>query len=181
MLMHQLTKLGALAISLCLLAVPAVAQVVITQAKAIAGGVTPGDAAGFPVTLSRKGSYRLQSNLNPPAGKDGIQIKSHDLTIDFNGFVMDGVQLARTGIRGNGAAAERLQHRDDQERHYHRLQRVWNMGVRLLDRRRHAHFDQRLRRDLAERRGPRSREHNCLQRRSRSLLWHRLPHREQCR
>ena len=50
MLMHQITKLGALAISLCLLAVPAVAQVVITQAKAIAGGVTPGDAAGFPVT-----------------------------------------------------------------------------------------------------------------------------------
>ena len=46
MLMHRITKFGALAISLCLLAVPAVAQVVITQAKAVAGGVTPGDASG---------------------------------------------------------------------------------------------------------------------------------------
>ena len=107
MLMHQLTKFGALAISLCLLAVPAVAQVVvITQAKAIAGGVTPGDAAGFPVTLSLKGSYLLESNLNPPAGVDGIQIKSHDVTIDFNGFVLNGAQQARIGIRGNGAAVD---------------------------------------------------------------------------
>ena len=80
----------------------------ITHAKAGAGGVTPGDTAGFPVTLSLKGSYLLQSNLNPPAGKDGIQIKSHDVTIDFNGFAMDGVHQARTGIRGNGAAADRF-------------------------------------------------------------------------
>jgi hypothetical protein len=39
-------------------AAPAFAQgeIIITQAKANAGGVTPGDNAGFPVTLSRPGA-----------------------------------------------------------------------------------------------------------------------------
>jgi hypothetical protein len=47
-------NLAALAL---LPAAPASAQVIlITQAKAVQGGVTPGDTAGFPVTLSRPGA-----------------------------------------------------------------------------------------------------------------------------
>ena len=35
----------------------------INQAKALAGGVTTTDAAGFPVTLDASGSYRLTGDL----------------------------------------------------------------------------------------------------------------------
>lgn len=34
-----------------------------TQARALAGGVTPADLPGFPVTISEPGSYRLASDL----------------------------------------------------------------------------------------------------------------------
>ena len=37
--------------------------VLIDQNRALAGNVTPGDAPGFPVTLSQPGSYRLSGNL----------------------------------------------------------------------------------------------------------------------
>ena len=40
----------------------------INQARALAGGVTPGDTAGFPVSLNDSGSYRLTSDLVPPPG-----------------------------------------------------------------------------------------------------------------
>ena len=40
--------------------------ILITQANAQAGNVTPGDLAGFPVTISRSGSYKLASNLTIP-------------------------------------------------------------------------------------------------------------------
>jgi hypothetical protein len=50
----------------------------INQAKALAGGVTPGDTAGFPVALSAPGSYRerpqFQSSLGrrkPKESQDG--------------------------------------------------------------------------------------------------------------
>ena len=38
----------------------------INQAKALAGGVTAGDTAGFPATISQSGSYRLTGNLTVP-------------------------------------------------------------------------------------------------------------------
>jgi hypothetical protein len=83
-------------------AAPALAQgeILITQAKANAGNVTPGDAAGFPVTLSLPGAYQLASNLQPPAGKAGIRIASDDVTIDLNGFRLRGAGVATTGIYG---------------------------------------------------------------------------------
>ena len=40
---------------------------IITQAKALAGNITPGDAPGFPITLSRAGSYHFGGNLLPSA------------------------------------------------------------------------------------------------------------------
>ena len=76
----------------------------INQARASAGGVTTGDAPGFPVTLSHRGSYILTSNLvvmesggvgtcGPmfSPGSCAIDITSNDVALDLNGFtiVMD--------------------------------------------------------------------------------------------
>ena len=81
-------------------AAPALAQgeIIITQAKANAGNVTPGDAAGFPVTLTLPGAYVLGSNLNPPAAKIGIQVTSHNVDIDMNGFRLNGSNVAYHGV-----------------------------------------------------------------------------------
>lgn len=66
-------------------------QILITQAKALAGGVTPGDAAGFPVTISQPGSYRLSSNLTvPDANTTAIEIQASNVTLDLNGFAILG-------------------------------------------------------------------------------------------
>jgi hypothetical protein len=65
-------------------------QILITQAKALAGKVTPGDAAGFPVTLSAAGSYKLAGNLTPGLNHNGIVAASPDITIDLNGFRISG-------------------------------------------------------------------------------------------
>ena len=84
-----------------LLAVPAAAmdgEILINQTKVNAGGSTPGDAPGFPATLSRPGRYKLTGNLAvPPA--DGIQVKQHDITIDLNGFMIFSAP-AKQAIRG---------------------------------------------------------------------------------
>src|SRR5207248_9135104 len=61
--------------------------VLINQSNALAGNVTPGDAPGFPVTISVSGSYRLSSNLTvPDANTTAIQITADDVTIDLNGL-----------------------------------------------------------------------------------------------
>jgi hypothetical protein len=61
--------------------------VLINQSNALAGNVTPGDAPGFPVTISVSGSYRLSSNLTvPDANTTAIQINTDNVTIDLNGF-----------------------------------------------------------------------------------------------
>jgi len=68
----------------------AFAQASINQNMAIAGNVTPGDAAGFPVTISQSGSYKLTSNLYVPEGSTGISITSPNVTLDLNGFSIIG-------------------------------------------------------------------------------------------
>ena len=61
--------------------------VLIDQNRALAGGVTPGDAPGFPVTISLAGSYRLTGNLTvPDANTTAILITHDNVTIDLNGF-----------------------------------------------------------------------------------------------
>lgn len=71
----------------------------INQAKALAGGVTPGDAPGFPVTLADSGSYVLTSNLDlaflgPGVAENTSAIQVTGLattaTIDLNGFAILG-------------------------------------------------------------------------------------------
>jgi parallel beta helix pectate lyase-like protein len=73
--------------------------IIITQQNALAGGVTPGDAKGFPVTLSLAGSYRFDTNLAVPAGVNGIVVASHYVDIDMNGFRLYG---------WNGAGTQRV-------------------------------------------------------------------------
>jgi parallel beta-helix repeat protein len=58
----------------------------ITHAKALAGNVTPGDTAGYPVTLSQPGLYKFAGNLDVPAVKTGIEVTVADVTIDLNGY-----------------------------------------------------------------------------------------------
>lgn len=68
----------------------AFAQAVINQNMAVAGNVTPGDTAGFPVTLSQPGSYKLTSNLFVPEGSMGVHITAANITLDLNGFSIIG-------------------------------------------------------------------------------------------
>jgi parallel beta-helix repeat protein len=76
--------------------------VLIDQSKALAGAVTPGDAAGFPVTITQPGSYQLASNLTGiPAGIDAILVQADDVTIDLNGFAIIGpFRNLGAGIKG---------------------------------------------------------------------------------
>jgi hypothetical protein len=61
--------------------------ILIDQNKALAGNVTPGDAPGFPVTISLPGSYRLDSNLTVPnAATSAIVVTAANVSIDLNGF-----------------------------------------------------------------------------------------------
>jgi len=59
----------------------------INQVRAAAGGVTPGDTPGFPVTLDHAGSYRLTGNLivSDP-NTTAITVTVGNVTIDLNGF-----------------------------------------------------------------------------------------------
>lgn len=65
--------------------------ILIDQAKALAGNVTPGDAPGFPVTLSKPGSYKLSSNLIVPSNvTTGILSTPSNVQLDLNGFSVIG-------------------------------------------------------------------------------------------
>lgn len=76
------------------------AQTIIDQAKALAGNVTPGDAPGFPVTLSVPGHYVLTSNLMVPAGTSGIRITAENVTLSLNGFTVKGPVFCTAGPAG---------------------------------------------------------------------------------
>src|SRR5436190_8539455 len=60
----------------------------INQKAALAGGVTAGDAPGFPVTIDASGSYRLTGNLSVDHKTTAIQVTAAaaDVEIDLNGF-----------------------------------------------------------------------------------------------
>lgn len=65
--------------------------VLIDQARAMAGNVTPGDTPGFPITITQKGSYRLSGNLSvSDANTTAMEIRSDFVTIDMNGFSITG-------------------------------------------------------------------------------------------
>lgn len=59
----------------------------LNQARATAGGVTPGDGPGLPITISRPGSYRLTGNLSTGSpDATFIDITADDVSLDLNGF-----------------------------------------------------------------------------------------------
>lgn len=65
--------------------------VLINQSRALAGNVTPGDAVGFPVTISQSGSYRLSGNLTvSDFATAAILILADHVTLDLNGFSIIG-------------------------------------------------------------------------------------------
>jgi hypothetical protein len=88
-----------------LVAVPAnAAVIIINQTKALNGSVTPGDNPGFPVSITRSGSYRLDSNLLVTPDRHGIAINAPNVSIDLNGFTIDGKEGGLTGILGTETA-----------------------------------------------------------------------------
>jgi hypothetical protein len=66
----------------------------INQASALAGAVTPGDAPGFPVTISEGGSYRLTGSLSlagGPANTSAVVVTTtNGVVVDLNGFSLVG-------------------------------------------------------------------------------------------
>jgi hypothetical protein len=84
-----------LAASLSIVRSSDAAVVRINQLRALHGGVTPGDGPGFPVTISRSGSYELTSNLKLPTttGTVGIEITTENVEIDLNGFSIIGPRV----------------------------------------------------------------------------------------
>jgi len=63
-------------------------RIEISQTAILAGGITPGDAPGYPATLSASGSYVLTSDLILPSssGMRGIEIEGGPAQLDLNGF-----------------------------------------------------------------------------------------------
>lgn len=76
----------------------------VNQTSAEAGGITPSDTPGFPVTLDRPGSYRLTSDLFVPDGT-GIVVALGTSTsvasVDLNGFTI-GCLGCSGGAGGDG-------------------------------------------------------------------------------
>lgn len=74
----------------------------INEARATAGGVTPSDTPGFPVTLDHPGSYRLTGNLLVASeNTTAIVISSATATLDLNGFAI----ACHTGVAPCAAGA----------------------------------------------------------------------------
>lgn len=81
------------------------AQKAINNAAALAGGVTPGDTAGYPVTLSEPGHYVLTSALTVPANKPAIVIDAPNVTLDLNGYRIAGPSICSASSKGMVACA----------------------------------------------------------------------------
>lgn len=63
----------------------------INQAAVAAGAITPGDAPGFPATLSLAGSYVLTGDLVvPDPATTAISVVASDVTLDLGGFAIIG-------------------------------------------------------------------------------------------
>jgi len=95
--------LGALLFTL-LLAQPALAGegvIEINEARVAAGGITPCDAPGYPVSICDAGSYRLTSDLHfPSASSNAIVVIASDVTIDLNGMTIRGDNTCSVGANG---------------------------------------------------------------------------------
>jgi hypothetical protein len=59
---------------------------------------TPGDSQAEFV-ISNSGSYYLTTNITGVSGKDGIDIETNNVTLDLNGFTLQGVSGTEEGIQ----------------------------------------------------------------------------------
>ena len=71
---------------------------------ALAAETTPGDGDSV-YRITRAGSYVLTANLQGAAGKSGIEIAASNVTLDLNGYTLQGIPTARDGICIDGSAA----------------------------------------------------------------------------
>jgi hypothetical protein len=65
----------------------------INQERALAGAINGSplsDPAGYPVTITEPGSYRLSGNLQVPAPLGGIVLESEGVSLDLGGFELRG-------------------------------------------------------------------------------------------
>jgi hypothetical protein len=106
-----LASLGALAVAPAARAVDGVIE--ISQERILAGGVTPGDAPGYPLTIAAPGSYRFTGHLTPvgvagAAPSIEIVAPARDVAIDLNGFSLDGGGSCTAGATGASCALSGL-------------------------------------------------------------------------
>ena len=99
---------------LAVLVAPALAVdgvIEINQARASKGGITPGDAAGFPITIStgtfssEPMSFRLTGPLFTSTSGNIIEVLSPHVTIDLNGFSITCLLPSCNGIGINSTQA----------------------------------------------------------------------------
>ncbi len=72
----------------------------INEARVQAGNITPGDTPGYPVTITRPGSYRLTGDLSHALvpGESAIDVLTNGATIDLNGFTIFGPGCSAAAI-----------------------------------------------------------------------------------
>ncbi|MGB5810714.1 MAG: hypothetical protein WBG86_09305, partial [Polyangiales bacterium] len=81
----------------------------INQTCAVQTGCFPGDAAGFPVSITSPGSYRLTGNLTvADPNLDGIDIDTNTVSLSLSGFSIQGPGTSGTGTGVYQASARRL-------------------------------------------------------------------------
>ena len=71
----------------------------ISQTCAVQTGCFAGDPAGYPITITATGSYRLTSNLTlPDADTNGIEIDAAGVALDLGGFSILGPTTCTTNV-----------------------------------------------------------------------------------
>jgi len=97
--MKQVSIVSVAVLAFLVTSLAAFGQTEFGQAEALAGGVTPGDTPGFPVTLSEPGSYKLTSNLDNIGAAGAVVIEADDVFLDLAGFSIIGSNMGNyTGI-----------------------------------------------------------------------------------
>lgn len=135
---HQATRI--LAVATLAVAMPWSAWAIdgatpINQFAANLGGVTSGDAPGFPVSLSRSGHYVLTSNLDvPDANTDGIVFDAPGISLDMNGFRLT---CSACSVAGSGRGISSLSGADDARVYNGTVSQMGSDGISLTGQRSH--------------------------------------------
>jgi hypothetical protein len=108
-------------------------QIEINQARALAGGVGPGDTPGFPVTLSVAGTFALTSDLSvPDENTTAIEVTAPGVTLELAGFSIFGVTSCPGGVCSPvGTGAGVLATADDVSVRRGRIRGMGGSGVSL--------------------------------------------------